>query len=55
MFIAVMVGIDTRSTMDMDATIMGIPVTEESIINMFEEIASVNVDDSVDIKNKQGR
>lgn len=49
MLIAAMVGIDTRTTMDMDATIMGIHVTEESIINMFEEIASVNVNDSVDI------
>ena len=36
--IAAMVGLDTRATMDMDATIKGYPVTEETIKQMFEEI-----------------
>lgn len=29
--ISAMVGLDTRATMDMDATIKGLPVTEDSI------------------------
>ncbi len=31
MLIAAIVGIDTRSTMDMDATIKGVPVSKETI------------------------
>jgi len=34
--IAAVVGINTRATMDMDATIKGLPVTEESMRDMFE-------------------
>lgn len=47
--IAAIVGIDTRSTMDMDATIKGIPVTKETIKVMFDEILDVNMNDSVDM------
>lgn len=36
--IAAMVGLDTRATMDMDATIKGIPVNENTVRQMFEEI-----------------
>ena len=35
--IAAMVGLDTRATMDMDATIKGLPVNEQTIRKMFEE------------------
>lgn len=49
MLIAAMVGIDTRSTMDMDATVKGVPVTEKTIRDMFEEIVSINVNDGIDI------
>lgn len=49
MLIAAIVGIDTRSTMDMDATIKGIPVTKETIKVMFDEILDVNMNDSVDM------
>jgi len=45
--IAAMVGIDTRSTMDMDATIKGIPVTKETITEMFEGICKIKVEDDV--------
>ena len=45
--IAAMVGLDTSATMDMDATIKGIPVTKESITGMFEEICKINVKDEV--------
>ena len=49
MLIAAIVGIDTRSTMDMDATIKGIPVSKETIKGMFDEILDVNINDSVEI------
>ena len=36
--IAAMVGLDTRATMDMDATIKGVSVNENTIRQMVEEI-----------------
>lgn len=47
MLIAAMVGIDTRSTMDMDSTIKGVPVSKGTITTMFDNILAVNVNDSV--------
>jgi predicted nucleotidyltransferase component of viral defense system len=47
MLIAAMVGVDTRSTMDMDATIKGVPVSKETIKTMFNEILDVDINDSV--------
>ena len=45
--IAAMVGLDTRATMDMDATIKGLPVNEETIRDMFEEICQIQLNDGV--------
>ena len=45
--IASMVGLDTRATMDMDATIKGYAVNEETIQNMIMGILTVQVDDSI--------
>lgn len=42
-----MVGPDTRATMDMDATIKGLPVNEQTIREMFEEICKIELDDDV--------
>ena len=53
MLIATMVGLDTRSTMDMDATIKGIPVTHESIRLMFDEICSISINDSVEMSVRE--
>lgn len=36
--IVVLVGLDIRATMDVDATIKGLPVTEQTIQGMFEKI-----------------
>ncbi len=47
MLIAAIVGIDTRSTMDMDATIRGLTLTVENLKEIFIEILSVPVDDGV--------
>ena len=45
--IAAMVGLDTRATMDMDATIKGLPVTEEMVKQMFMDICSIKIEDDV--------
>ena len=45
--IAAMVGLDTRATMDMDATIKGWPVNEESIKKMIQDICKIDLQDGV--------
>lgn len=45
--IAAMVGLDTRATMDMDATIKGLLVNEQTVRKMFEEICKIDLDDEV--------
>lgn len=45
--IAAMVGLDTRATMDMDATIKGLPVNEKTVREMFEEICKIEINDDV--------
>lgn len=45
--IAAMVGLDTRATMDMEATIKGLPVNELTIREMFDEICKIELNDDV--------
>lgn len=45
--IASMVGLDSRATMDIDATIKGYPVNSETIQTMVEEILAIPVDDNI--------
>jgi len=45
--IAAMVGIDSRSTMDLDTTIKGLPVGHEEIEKIINEIISIDTGDSV--------
>ncbi|MBQ6116416.1 MAG: nucleotidyl transferase AbiEii/AbiGii toxin family protein [Oscillospiraceae bacterium] len=45
--IASMVGLDSRATMDMDATMKGYPVTEETIQRMIEEVVAIPIEDDV--------
>ncbi|MCR5340281.1 MAG: nucleotidyl transferase AbiEii/AbiGii toxin family protein [Saccharofermentans sp.] len=45
--IASMVGLDSRATMDMDATIKGYPVNEESLQKMIVDILAVPVSDDI--------
>lgn len=47
MLISAMLGIDSRTTMDMDTTIKGFKLTEENISNIINEICSVKIDDDV--------
>lgn len=51
--IAAMVGLDTRATMDMDATIKGWPVNEESIKNMLLDICKIDLQDDVTFEFKK--
>ncbi|MBS5063347.1 MAG: nucleotidyl transferase AbiEii/AbiGii toxin family protein [Hungatella hathewayi] len=45
--IAAMVGLDSRATMDMDTTVKGIPVNENSVRNMFEKLCQIDLEDNV--------
>jgi predicted nucleotidyltransferase component of viral defense system len=45
--IAAMVGLDTRATMDMDATVKGMPVNSDTILKMFEGICAIGLADDV--------
>ena len=45
--IAAMVGLDSRATMDMDATIKGFPVNEQTVHEMFDSICQIDLDDDV--------
>lgn len=47
MLIASMIGIESRTTMDMDATLRGFPLSDEAIQTTFEDICSVQLDDEV--------
>jgi hypothetical protein len=50
--IAAMIGIDMRSTMDMDTTIRGIPVDHNAIEKILNEIMLIDLDDHVNFKIK---
>jgi predicted nucleotidyltransferase component of viral defense system len=45
--ISAIVGLDTRSTMDMDATIRDLVVNQNTIIKMFDEICCIPLDDNI--------
>lgn len=47
LLIASIVGLDTRATMDMDATLQGVPVNVNTITHMFEEICHLQIADNV--------
>ena len=51
--IAAMVGLDTRATMDMDATIKGYPVKEDTVRKMFEDVCAIQLDDDVTFSFRQ--
>lgn len=53
MLVSAMVGIDTRSTMDIDTTIKNLPLSVETAKEIVEEIISIPIDDGMSfvIKN----
>ena len=50
LLISSMIGIDNRTTMDMDTTIKGVPLKEEVIRNIVSEIINVEVDDGIEFE-----
>ncbi len=53
MLIAAMVGIGSRTTMDMDATLRGYPLSEETIRAAFAEICAIQLEDEVTLALNQ--
>lgn len=53
MLVAALVGVDMRSTIDMDATIKSFPVDRESIEAVFNVILGMPIDDGVEMTLKQ--
>ena len=47
MLIAAIVGLDTRSTMDLDTTLKNLPLTEEKVIGAVKSICTINLKDDV--------
>ena len=45
--ISSIVGLETRTTMDLDTTIKGFTLTHESVGNIFKDICDVEVDDNI--------
>ena len=50
MLISSMVGIHSRTTMDMDATLRGFALNEEAIREAFTEIAAISLEDEVTLR-----
>lgn len=47
MLIAAIVGLDTRSTMDLDATLRNLPLTEGQITEAISKVCAIDLDDDV--------
>jgi len=50
LLISSLIGVDMRSTMDMDTTIKGIPVNEETITRIINEILDIEIDIEISYK-----
>ncbi len=50
MLIAAIVGLDTRSTMDLDTTLRNLPLTEEQISTAIRSVCDIHLDDGVVFK-----
>lgn len=50
LLISSLIGIDMRSTMDMDTTIKGIPVNEKTISKIVKEILEIEINADIDYK-----
>lgn len=47
MLIAAIVGLDTRSTMDLDTTLRNLPLTKQKIMEAIESVCKISLDDDV--------
>lgn len=52
MLIAAIVGLDTRSTMDLDTTLRNLPLTEEQIKRALSDICEIELNDDVTFRIK---
>lgn len=50
MLIAAIVGLDTRSTMDLDTTLKNLPLTEEKVVEAVTNICSIDLGDDVNFE-----
>ena len=50
LLISSLIGVDVRSTMDMDTTLRGIPLNEVSITNILNEILAIEIDADIQYK-----
>lgn len=50
MLVASIVGLDSRATIDLDATLKNFPLSREKIEKAFEDILQVDVNDDINIK-----
>ena len=50
LLISSLIGVDMRSTMDMDTTIKGIPLNEETITKIINEILEIEIDSEVNYR-----
>lgn len=50
LLVSSLVGIDMRSTMDIDTTIKAIPLDEENACRVMEEIMSINLEDEIEFR-----
>lgn len=53
MLISAMIGLESRTTMDIDATIRNYPLTEKNIQRIFNEILALDINDGVSFKLKR--
>lgn len=53
MLISAILGIDSRTTMDMDTTIKGLLLTEENIKDILTEICNIQIEDNVQLQLKK--
>lgn len=52
MLIAAIVGLDTRSTMDLDTTLKNLPLKEEQILTALTSICEIDLEDDVSFEIK---
>ena len=50
LLISSLIGVDMRSTMDMDTTLRGIPLNEVSITKILNEILAIEIDEDIEYK-----
>lgn len=50
MLVASLLGIDTRSTMDIDTTVKALPLTQDDIKIIVEDICKIQLEDNVIFK-----